>query len=81
VDQEQKRKPLFWPSLFGGAFLLGAILWGLWMAHIVQKTREIRDSGFFVPMAGQTPPTPPNPAPVSSNAPAAPANSGATNAK
>jgi hypothetical protein len=54
--------------LFMGAFALGALLWCLWMWHIVQKTRETRDSGFFVPMAGQTPPS-------------TPANSGVTNAK
>ena len=43
--------------LFMGAFALGALLWCLWMWHIVLKTRETRDSGFFVPMAGQTPPS------------------------
>jgi hypothetical protein len=72
VDEEQKRKPLFWPALFGGAFLVGGILWCVWMWHIVQKTRESRDNSFFVPMAGET---------VPSNAPATSTNSGATNAK
>jgi hypothetical protein len=74
VDDVPKRKPLFWPMLFMGAFVLGGLLWCLWMWHIVQKTRETRDSGFFVPMSGQTAPATPQ-----SNAPAA--NSGVTNAK
>jgi hypothetical protein len=73
VDEFEKRKPRFWPMLFMGAFALGAVLWGLWMWHIVQKTRESRDNGFFVPMAGQTPPA------SQSNTPAT--NSGVTNGK
>jgi hypothetical protein len=72
VDEEQKRKPLFWPALFMGAFLVGGILWCVWMWHIVQKTRESRDNSFFVPMAGET---------VPSNAPVTTTNMGATNAK
>jgi hypothetical protein len=81
VDEVQKRKPLFWPVLFAGAFLVGGILWCAWMWHIVQKTRESRDSGFFVPMSGETAPAPSNPIAVTSNAPAAPVNSGVTNIK
>jgi hypothetical protein len=81
VDEPQKRKPLFWPVLFMGAFAVGGILWCVWMWHIVQKTRESRDNGFFVPMSGETAPASSNPAAMPSNAPAAPANSGATNAK
>jgi hypothetical protein len=72
VDEEQKRKPLFWPMLFMGAFLAGGILWCAWMWHIVQKTRESRDNSFFVPMAGET---------VPSNAPTAPTNLVTNNAK
>ncbi len=59
--------------LFMGAFALGGILWCLAMWHFVNKTREERVNGFFVPMAGQTAPA--------SNAPAMPANSGVTNTK
>ncbi len=81
MDEEQKRKPLFWPALFGGAFLVGGILWCVWMWHIVQKTRESRDNEFFVPMAGETAPASSNPAVAPSNVAAATTNSGATNAK
>jgi hypothetical protein len=76
VDEVQKRKPLFWPMLFMGAFVLGGILWCLAMWHFANKIREERTDGFFVPMADQT-----APATSSSNAPAAPANSGVTNTK
>jgi hypothetical protein len=78
VDNQQKRKPLFWPALFGGAFLAGGILWCVWMWFIVQKTRATRDSSFFVPISGQTAPGPSDTAPAPSNAPAAPTNSGTT---
>jgi hypothetical protein len=76
VDNQQKRKPRFWPALFGGAFLAGGILWCVWMWFIVQKTRASRDNSFFVPIAGQTLPEPGGPVTMPSNAPTA--NSGAT---
>lgn len=76
MDEVRKNKPRFWPMLFMGAFVLGGLLWCGAMWHFVNKTREERVNGFFVPMAGQT-----APAASSSNAPAIPANSGVTNAK
>lgn len=35
--------------IFGAAFVLGAVLWGLWMLKVVQQTKINRDSSFFVP--------------------------------
>lgn len=81
VDETQKRKPMFWQILFATAFGLGAILWCIWMWHIVQKTREERDSGFFVPVTGQNEPAPSSPPPVSSNAPSSQTNSASSNGK
>jgi hypothetical protein len=57
VENEQKRRPRFWPLLFLAAFILGASLWAVWMIHIINKTRANRVDGFFVPMAGQTAPS------------------------
>jgi hypothetical protein len=74
VDEAQKPRPIFWPALFGAAFLVGALLWCVWMWHIVQKTREARDNSFFVPVTGQT-------APSANNPPAPPTNSNATNVR
>jgi hypothetical protein len=76
VDSHQKRKPLFWPALFGGAFLVGGILWCVWMWFIVQKTRASRDNGFFVPISGETTSVPAGSAVTPSNAPAKPTNAG-----
>lgn len=51
MDEEKKRKPVFWPALFLTAFGLGIVLWGLWMIRVVRQTRERREEthGFFVP--------------------------------
>jgi hypothetical protein len=50
MDEEPKRRPIFWPVLFMSAFVLGAVLWAVWMSRVIQQTREKRDPGFFVPM-------------------------------
>ncbi len=45
----------FWPAVFLGAFVAGALLWAIWMYHVVrvtrQQTREQRENSFFVPPA------------------------------
>ena len=66
MDGKQKR-PFFWPTLFLGAFLLGAVLWGIWMYNIVERTRQQRQQqeGFFVPQS--------EPVLNSTNGPAVPA--------
>ena len=46
--------------LFITAFVLGAILWALWMSRVIRQTREARDNqdkGFFVPMATNASPS------------------------
>jgi hypothetical protein len=43
------RKAWFWPALFFGAFAAGALLWGIWMYKIVQRTRRQQENGFFAP--------------------------------
>lgn len=78
MDSQQKRKPLFWPALFGGAFLVGGMLWCVWMWFIVQKTRASRDNSFFVPISGETASVPAGSVITPSNAPAKPTNSVAT---
>ena len=60
MSDKQKRKPYFWPMVFLAGFGLGAVLWALWMSKVIQQTRTIRDSSYFVPMsnpAGQSPAT------------------------
>jgi formylglycine-generating enzyme len=72
MNEAQKDKPVFWPVLFITAFVLGVVLWGIWMVKVVRQTRENREEthGFFVPMA--TNPSAPtmlvNPAIVPTNA-------------
>lgn len=77
MDDEPQRKPRFWPVVFVAAFLLGAILWGLWMSKIIQQTRATRNYRFGTQSGSNIPVlTAPG---VSSNAaktnvPAAPTN-------
>ena len=50
--------------MFIGAFALGALLWVVWMAHIVIKTRADRDRIVRDPMFNKEAPAPtksPNP--------------------
>ncbi len=54
MDDNPLRKPRFWPMVFLVAFLLGAVLWGLWMSRIIQQTRASRADPFFVPMSTNT---------------------------
>ena len=51
MDEERKLlwQRRFWPTLIIGAFVLGAILWSVWMYRIVVKTKENRENKFFVP--------------------------------
>jgi hypothetical protein len=58
MNETRQRKPPFWPVIFVSAFLLGAILWGLWMTKFIQQTRARRSNGFFVPMSNAPPFTP-----------------------
>ena len=54
MSDAPKPKPRFWPLLFLLAFVLGAILWGVWMSKVIRQTRNTRDerdqNGFFVPI-------------------------------
>jgi formylglycine-generating enzyme required for sulfatase activity len=73
MNDAPKRKPIFWPLVFIGAFALGGILWGVWMLKFVRATRENRDDSFVVPL--NTNPAPifaPKTPPVSSNPPTVP---------
>jgi predicted permease len=54
MDDKPQRKPRFWPVVFLVAFLLGAVLWGLWMSRIIQQTRASRTDPFFVPVSTNT---------------------------
>jgi hypothetical protein len=54
MDDKLQRKPRFWPVVFLVAFLLGAVLWGLWMSRIIQQTRASRTDPFFVPVSTNT---------------------------
>ncbi len=60
MSDKQKRKPYFWPVIFIAGFVLGAVLWALWMSKVIEQTRRVRDSGFFVPMATNAAPAPTN---------------------
>jgi formylglycine-generating enzyme len=51
VNEPQSPKPRFWPLLFIVAFVLGGLLWVVWMAKVVQQTRASRVKDFFVPMS------------------------------
>jgi hypothetical protein len=66
MDDKPQRKPRFWPVVFLVAFLLGAVLWGLWMSRIIQQTRASRADPFFVPVSTNTN-SPPAPAPAVSH--------------
>jgi hypothetical protein len=55
MSDEPQRKPIFWPALFLTAFILGAILWALWMSRVIRQTREDRGGGFFVPASTNAP--------------------------
>jgi hypothetical protein len=82
--EPQHPRPRFWPVVFLVAFLGGAMLWTIWMYHVVVKTREQvreqRDNSFFVPPASAPiiPGTNTAPAATGSNVPAqtAPAQQG-----
>ena len=65
VDNPPQRPPLFWPMMFIGAFAFGALLWVIWMAHIVVKTRADRDRMSRDPMYNSQA----NPAPTNSQIP------------
>ena len=67
MSDEPKRKPYFWPMVFGAGFVLGAVLWGLWMIKVVRQTRINRDSGFFVPISKPAFPAPEGSVPDPSN--------------
>jgi len=41
--------------LFLAAFVLGAVLWALWMSRVIRQTREDRGGGFFVPTTTNAP--------------------------
>ncbi len=73
MSESSKRKPYLWPMIFLTAFVLGALLWGLWMAKVIRQTRLNRDHGFFVPLSNPAPGQPPRPA---TNSPPARTNSG-----
>jgi hypothetical protein len=76
VNEPQKQRPIFWPVLFLSAFVLGAVLWGLWMSRVIRQTRENRDIGFFVPMNTNPLPTVPvSHAPAPTNPPSVQTNS------
>ena len=47
--------------LFMGAFAFGALLWAIWMAHIVIKTRAERDRISRDPMYHEGSPAPASP--------------------
>jgi len=82
VNDDQKPKPKFWPVLFITAFVLGGVLWVLWMTRLIRQTRENRTEQFFVPMATNPPVNGTvKPAPAATNAPAGQTNSflGSTN--
>ncbi len=67
MSDKQKRKPYFWPVVFLAGFVLGAVLWALWMSKVIRQTRQVRDSGFFVPMSNPAVPAPTNTAPAPTN--------------
>jgi hypothetical protein len=76
VNDQQKPKPVFWQALFLTAFVVGAVLWALWMSRVIRQTRENRDIGFFVPMNTNPLPTvPTGHAPTPTNPPATRTNS------
>ena len=68
MSQSSKRKPYLWPMIFLTAFVLGALLWGLWMAKVIRQTRQNREHGFFVPLSN--PPPSQSPRPVTNSSPA-----------
>src|SRR5579872_5604943 len=72
MNDQKKTRPYFWPMVFLAAFLFGAVLWGLWMYKVVERTRSNRENGFFVPMSNSPPRTP---APTATNPPPARTNS------
>ncbi len=55
MDDEPQRKPRFWPVVFVTAFLLGAILWGLWMSKLIQQTRTNRIYRIGTPSGSNAP--------------------------
>ena len=60
MSDDPKRPPRFWPVLFITAFVLGAVLWALWMTRAILETRAHRvqpTNDFFVPMATNLPAT------------------------
>jgi hypothetical protein len=75
MSQSSQRKPYLWPMIFLTAFVLGALLWGLWMAKVIRQTRQNRDHGFFVPLSSPSPGQAPRPA---TNSPSAWTNSALT---
>jgi len=61
MSDDPKPTPRFWPVLFITAFVLGALLWALWMTRVIRQTRESRDergSGFYVPTTTNPAPAP-----------------------
>ena len=64
MDEQEKRARRFWPMAFIAAFVLGAVLWGVWMISFVRKTKENRENTFFVPPPVQPAMTNTNAAPV-----------------
>ena len=59
MNENPPRKVPMVPRLVISAFVLGAILWGLWMVKLVRQTRATQShtDSFFVPVNT-------NPAPV-----------------
>jgi hypothetical protein len=58
VDEPQLKSARRWPLAIMGAFLAGAILWGLWMIKFVHQIQERQNNVFYSPAAGQKPAVP-----------------------
>jgi formylglycine-generating enzyme required for sulfatase activity len=59
--------------IFISAFVIGGMLWVVWMLHAITQTRENRVQDFFVPMSTNIAPWKPTPFVIPTNSPPPPA--------